>query len=93
MEGNSMLPGLQPKQRLLVKAFRKNDPLPEQGRIIIARHPIQNHLIITKRLWKISDQGLELRGDNPDCSTDSRHFGLISAEHLIGEATAIVPFS
>ena len=85
-----MLPALKPGQRLLVKPHRLNQPLPQTGSIVVCQHPTKPGLVITKRLSGRSDQQLDLRGDHPEESTDSRHFGPVPVESLIGEATAIV---
>ena len=90
VQGPSMLPALKPGQRLLVKPHRLNQPLPQTGSIVVCRHPSKPGLVITKRLSGRTDQQLDLRGDNPEASTDSRHFGPVPVESLIGEATAIV---
>ena len=57
---------------------------------MVCRHPTKPDLIITKRLSGCTDQQLDLRGDNSQASTDSRHFGPVPVESLIGVATAIV---
>ena len=90
VQGPSMLPGLKPGQRLLVKPHRLDQPLPQIGSIVVCRHPSKPDMVITKRLSGRTDQQLDLRGDNPEESTDSRHFGPVPVESLIGEATAIV---
>ena len=84
-----MLPGLKPGQRLLVKPHRLDQPLPQIRSIVVCRHPTKPDLVITKRLLGITDQQLDLRGDNPEESTDSRQYGPIAVDCLLGEATAI----
>ena len=90
VQGPSMLPGLKPGQRLLVKPHRLDQPLPQIGSIVVCRHPSKPDMVITKRLSERTDQQLDLRGDNPEASTDSRHFGPVPVESLIGEVMAIV---
>ena len=90
VEGDSMLPSLQPKQRLLVKLRRQGDQSPTPGTVVVCRHPNEINLVITKRVWPSNDGWLELRGDNPEASTDSRHFGLVPLDRLIGEVTAVI---
>ena len=89
VQGPSMLPALQPGQRLLVKPYRLNQPLPQNGSIVVCRHPNKPGLVITKRLSGRTDQQLDLRGDNPEESTDSRQYGSVAVDYLLGEATAI----
>ena len=57
---------------------------------MVCRHPSKPDVVITKRLSERTDQQLDLRGDNPEASTDSRHFGPVPVESLIGEVMAIV---
>ncbi len=91
MEGDSMLPSLQPKQRLLVKLKPHAGGSPSPGTVVVCHHPIDLKLVITKRVWQSNDGWLELRGDNPAASTDSRQFGQVPLKHLIGEVTAVIP--
>ena len=90
VQGPSMLPGLEPGQRLLVKPHRQGQPLPQIGSVVVCRHPTNPGLIMTKRLFGSTNQQLDLRGDNPLESTDSRHFGPVAVDCLIGEVKALV---
>jgi len=47
--------------------------------------------VITKRVWQSTETWLELRGDNQDASTDSRHFGQVPLDRVIGVVTAVIP--
>ena len=85
-----MLPALKPGQRLLVKPHRQGQALPQTGSVVVCRHPSKPDVVITKRLSKRTDQQLDLRGDNPEASTDSRHFGPVPVDSLIGEVMALV---
>ena len=91
VEGDSMLPVLQPKQRLLVKLRPHDGRSPSPGTVVVCHHPSNINLVITKRVWQSNDGWLELRGDNPAASTDSRQFGQVSLEQVIGEVTAVIP--
>ena len=91
VEGDSMLPALQPKQRLLVKLRPHDGRSPSPGTVVVCHHPSDINLVITKRVWQSNDGWLELRGDNPTASTDSRQFGQVSLEQVIGEVTAVIP--
>ena len=91
VEGDSMLPSLQPKQRLLVKLRPHDGRSPSPGTVVVCHHPSNINLVITKRVWQSNDGWLELRGDNPAASTDSRQFGQVSLEQVIGEVTAVIP--
>ena len=93
VEGDSMLPALQPKQRLLVKLRPHDGRSPSPGTVVVCHHPSNIHLVITKRVWQSNDGWLELRGDNPAASTDSRQFGQVPLEQMIGEVTAVIPLT
>jgi len=57
------------------------------GDIVVAIHPIQTDLTIIKRIeWIAPDGRLQLRGANPDESTDN--FGLINTDKVIGKMVA-----
>jgi nickel-type superoxide dismutase maturation protease len=91
VEGDSMLPALQPKQRLLVKRLPKTGLPPSRGSVVVCHHPSDLDLVITKRVWQSTETWLELRGDNQDASTDSRHFGQVPLDRVIGVVTAVIP--
>ncbi len=46
---------------------------------------------MVKRVAAVSPSGIELRGDNPDLSTDSREFGPIDARDVLGKVVARFP--
>lgn len=72
VQGDSMAPGLQPGDRLL--AVRGLDP--RGGDIVTAADPRQRSRVLVKRVASVTRaDGVELAGDNPGASTDSRTFG------------------
>ena len=85
-----MLPLLLPGDEVLVnpRAYRRR--LPKPGEIAIACHPARPNLRVVKRVAAVSDDGYcLLLGDNPAQSTDSRSFGAVSVENLLGQVTSI----
>ena len=86
-----MLPSLQPRQRLIVKTLAPEASAPENGSVVVCRHPNDAALVITKRVWRSQGQLLYLRGDNPVASTDSRHSGRVPLKCVIGVVTAVIP--
>ncbi len=59
------------------------------GDIVIASHPkIKNKLMI-KRIHRIYQNKFDLRGDNSLGSTDSREFGLIELDLILGKVDKI----
>lgn len=88
VEGNSMAPLLKPGDELLInpRAYRHNPPNP--GDIVVAQHPYRPNLRLIKRV----EGGLQngryiLKGDNPAESSDSRAFGAVAAEQIVGQVT------
>ncbi len=61
----------------------------EVGDIVVARHPIEQNSEVVKRVERINDRGhYFLIGDNPDDSTDSRHYGAVTREYIKGKVVA-----
>lgn len=71
--GDSMLPGLRPGR--VVVGVRSWCPY-RDGDIIVLFHDGREKI---KRISRVEDGQVYVLGDNPDCSTDSRHFGWLSA--------------
>ena len=86
--GNSMLPLLKPKEEVLIEPkINQTRPL-QVGDIVVAYHPTEKNLQLIKRVTSISEDGYYfLRGDNSQESTDSRSFGSVRLEHIIGRVT------
>ncbi len=82
VEGNSMLPGVESGETVIVNPYVK----PEIGDMVLTKHPYKKKVKILKRLAGFSETGsLILIGDNPGESTDSRTFGAVPIESLIGK--------
>ncbi|TAF50141.1 MAG: nickel-type superoxide dismutase maturation protease [Oscillatoriales cyanobacterium] len=92
--GRSMWPVLQPGDEVLVKPLARSSPKHRSlcvGDIVTLWHPTQPGLKIVKRIAQI-DQTLGqagdryfVRGDNPEESTDSRQFGWIKGDLILGK--------
>ncbi|MEE2758183.1 MAG: nickel-type superoxide dismutase maturation protease [Myxococcota bacterium] len=85
--GDSMLPTLAPDDHVLVDPSAYGTAMPSSGDIVIARHPYQAVFVI-KRIGRVEDSAVELVGDNPRSSTDSRIYGLIPVERVLGRVTS-----
>ncbi len=84
VEGDSMQPTLEQGDKVLF------DPKGyiAVGDVVLAQHPYKSDVKIVKRVSDIADDGrLTLSGDNPAESTDSRAFGTVSVESIIGKVT------
>lgn len=91
VSGSSMLPELQPGEEILFnpKAYRQN--LPKVGDIVVARHPYQGKHIIKRVALVLEDGSCFLKGDNPSSSTDSRSYGFIPLNTILGQVTSKFP--
>lgn len=77
----SMRPTLEPGDRLLIARW-----LPiKAGDVVVVRDPRAPTTFLVKRVSaSASSAGLEVRGDNPNVSRDSREFGLVSRALIVG---------
>ncbi|MDB5169132.1 MAG: putative peptidase family protein [Candidatus Saccharibacteria bacterium] len=75
--GKSMAPKLRPGQLILATTIiRKLKP----GQVIILE---KNDKQLIKRIERIEQDKLFVIGDNPDASTDSRHFGWLEKRYVV----------
>lgn len=79
VQGGSMAPALLPGDRLLVESRSYLGRAPRAGEIVLAADPRQGDRELIKRVATVDDvaAAVELRGDAPDESTDSREFGAV----------------
>ena len=80
VSGLSMIPTLAPGERLLV---RHNGPI-VLGDIAVFEHANQFDV---KRVLRIEADGVFVQGDNDQVSTDSRSYGLIPFDDVLGTVT------
>ena len=80
VSGLSMIPTLAPGERLLV---RQDGPL-VIGDLVVFEH---NDQFDVKRVQRIEPEGLFVQGDNELASTDSRSYGLIPFDDVLGTIT------
>ena len=87
--GNSMLPLLQPGEEILVNLSAYQKSFPEVGDIVVANHPNRPNFQIVKRVTLVNEDGnCFLIGDNPTESTDSRSFGTVNPNKILGKVTS-----
>lgn len=102
--GRSMLPLLQPGEEVLVdpaayvrshRGAKHNSPecfRPQPGDIVVAHPPHNSELRIVKWVVFVEDDGrCYLKGLNPEESTDSRNFGLVSPTSILGRVVCRFP--
>ena len=61
------------------------------GDVVLARHPQEPGRRVIKRVIAVSAAGVDLRGDNPDLSTDSRDYGLVALNLILGRVVSRFP--
>ena len=80
VSGESMKPAFEPGDRLLVVG-----PWPVRaGQVVALTDPRRPGRLMVKRVWRVDGRELEVLGDNPVASTDSRHFGPVPRRSVIG---------
>ena len=91
VSGSSMLPELQPGEEILFdpKAYRHKTP--KVGDIVVARHPYQPIQIIKRVAVVLEDGSCFLTGDNLSSSTDSRSYGFVPLNKILGKVTSKFP--
>ncbi|MGW7368582.1 nickel-type superoxide dismutase maturation protease [Streptomyces sp. NPDC054841] len=82
--GPSMYPTLAHGDRLLVQY----GAVLRAGDVAVMRHPLQQNLLIVKRLAERRDGGWWVLGDNPYAEGDSRVFGTVPGELVLGRVRA-----
>ena len=82
-----MMPSLKESDIVFFKKYLKNKSLLKVGQIVIFYHPLKNIRLI-KRVKNVSQNSIEVFGDNIAFSDDSNKFGLISNDKVIGIVTS-----
>jgi nickel-type superoxide dismutase maturation protease len=75
-----MQPALRPGDRVLVWRWAR----PKAGDIIILRDTEAPSRFLVKRVVSADAEALSVRGDNPNVSRDSRHFGRVPRRMVVG---------
>lgn len=87
VQGRSMVPTLQPGDRLLVESWTYRMRLPRPGEVVLAADPRRPRRELAKRVAAVGPESLTLVGDGAR-STDSRTFGGIPLEKVKWRAVA-----
>lgn len=85
-----MEPTLSPGDVVFVDHHSYSNRRPEDGDVVVAQHPVQTNVEIVKRVEFSDDSGVYLTSDNRDeaDASDSRRFGMVPFELIIGRVTA-----
>jgi len=96
--GESMAPTLKSHEVVFVNHQAYGVRSPRREELVVARPTSYNGRAIVKRLvglphervdmqgcsWQLGDNQFFLLGDQPDTSVDSRHFGPVTGQELVG---------
>lgn len=80
VQGASMEPTLLDGDRLIVLRGLR----PRRGALLALHDPRDPQRLLVKRVLAVGRSGIEVRGDAPDRSTDSRTFGPVADELVVG---------
>ena len=87
-----MSPSLIEGDLIFFKVYKKNKSRLKNRQIVIFNHPLKKKRLI-KRINSVNQNNIEVLGDNIEFSEDSKKFGLINNEKIIGIVTSklIIP--
>ena len=84
------MPSLHPGNEILIQPVKANLLDLKVSDIVVVQHPHRQNEQLIKRIVHIDlNNQLDLRGDNTQESTDSRHFGKVPVELVQGKVTCI----
>jgi len=90
--GQSMMPLLKPGNEVLLDPRAYHSQLPKAGEIVVVNHPDCLDFQLIKRVIQVLPDGCcVIEGDNRSKSTDSRSFGAIEPDNLLGKVTSRFP--
>ncbi|MEE9236694.1 MAG: nickel-type superoxide dismutase maturation protease [Thermoplasmata archaeon] len=84
VKDRSMEPGIREGQYVIVNRLAYWLKKPRRGDIVVIRHPRDNRFLI-KRIAEVERGGYVVLGDNEKYSVDSREFGPISKDLMVGK--------
>ena len=87
-----MLPYIAPNDLVIYKPIKSNRFNWKKGSIVVANHPLQSETKMIKRIYNVNSLGVDIRGDNEPFSNDSRQFGLVNNENILGIVKCIISF-
>ena len=82
-----MSPNFKEGDKVFYRKYLINKTNLKVGQVVIFRHPIQDRIQI-KRIKQIKENCIEVIGDNSKYSTDSKSFGFVQNEKIIGIVTS-----
>jgi nickel-type superoxide dismutase maturation protease len=85
VRGASMYPALRDGDVVDVDLDAFTHRAPRPGEVVLAKHPFKRDVLLVKRVVAVGDDGrIDVRGDEPIESEDSRGFGPLRPEAIVG---------
>ena len=78
--GDSMVPAARPGDWWVMRQGARVRP----GDLVALWHPDRTDLLVVKRAVELRGTGWWVLGDNPERSDDSRAFGAVPADQIVG---------
>ena len=86
VDGESMAPTFAPDARVVVNKLAYVFSRPRAGDLVVVRDPREPERLLLKRIDAPADgAGWLVAGDNPSASTDSRTFGPVARDLIVGK--------
>ena len=85
VEGESMAPSVSPGERVFVLRAAYWFRSPKAGDVVVLRDPRKPERLLIKRIDATHGNSVEVAGDNKEASTDSRAFGPVPANLILGK--------
>ena len=85
VEGESMAPSVSPGERVFVLRAAYWFRSPKPGDIVVLRDPREPERLLIKRIDVVHANSVEVAGDNAEGSTDSRIFGPVPNDLILGK--------
>lgn len=89
--GHSMEPLLKPQEEVLINpsAYSRFPPAP--GDLVVTRHPLRPEMRLIKWVVSVDGNSCFLQGLNLAASTDSRDFGRVPHDQMLGKVVCRFP--
>jgi nickel-type superoxide dismutase maturation protease len=85
VEDDSMRPTLEPGDYVLVNRWAYRVRKPTKGDVVVVKDPEDPERFLVKRISDVDPSRIEVVGDNEAHSRDSRRFGPVPLEEVVGK--------
>ncbi len=87
--GTSMLPAFRPGDYVFVSQIPYFLRSPRAGDVVVCRHPKTRRPLL-KRIAAVQHEAYHVAGDNAAESSDSRHFGALGRDGILGKVCSCI---